>query len=164
MRTKQEVLDQIRRHGEKTYPEEGCGFLLGEALEDGNVVVATLAVENSQEENRRRRYIITPDDYHNADCVARKTGLDIVGIFHSHPDHPARPSATDLAEATFPGFTYVIVSVQHGEADDLTAWQLAPDRSRFDPEPIHVEESPGAVSHTSNGFHHGIPEIVRQKK
>lgn len=136
MITTQDLLDAIGAHGERTYPEECCGFLLGEMGPEGNRVVALHPVENRQEENRERRYVITPADYNTADRAARAQGLDIVGIYHSHPDHPARPSETDLAEATFPGYTYVIVSVKQGRAADLTAWTLAPDRSRFDSEPI----------------------------
>lgn len=141
MTTTQDILDAIGVHGERTYPEECCGFLLGEMGPDGNRVVALQAVENRQEQNRERRYIITPADYNAADRAARTQRLDIVGIYHSHPDHPARPSATDLAEATFPGYTYVIVSVQQGRAADLTAWSLAPDRSRFESEAITIVDT-----------------------
>lgn len=138
------ILDAIAEHGQATYPEECCGFLLGEMTPDGNRVTALHRVDNRQDENRRRRYLITPDDYRAADRQARTQGLDIVGIYHSHPDHPARPSVTDLAEATFPGYTYVIVSILKGEPGPLNAWALAPDRSRFDPEPIVQEELPTA--------------------
>ena len=141
MTTTTEILDAIRAHGQETYPEECCGFLLGEMKPDGNHVTALQRVENRREENRERRYTITPADYQAADRAARKQGVDIVGIYHSHPDHPARPSATDLADATFPGYTYVIVSVQQGRAADLTAWSLASDRSRFEDEPVIASES-----------------------
>ena len=139
MHTTPNILDAIREHGEATYPEECCGFLLGRITADGdNYVVSAWRVENRHAENRKRRYTITPQDYHAADCAARNQELDIVGFYHSHPDHPARPSATDLAEATFPGYTYVIVSIRDGQAADLTAWSLAPDRSRFDAESIDL--------------------------
>lgn len=139
MQTTSDVLDAIRAHGEATYPEECCGFLLGRTTPAGNEVVAIQRVANRQATNRERRYTITPDDYQAAAKAARIQGLDVVGFYHSHPDHPARPSETDLAEATFPGYTYVIVRVQQGAADELTAWALAPDRSRFDPEPITLD-------------------------
>lgn len=139
MRTTTDVLNEIRAHGRATYPEECCGFLLGEQQPDGNVVTAVRPVENRHGEGRERRYTIAPSDYHEADRAARRQGLDVVGFYHSHPDHPAAPSATDLAEATFPGYTYVIVAVQRGEPGDLTAWTLAPDRSRFLPDPVHTE-------------------------
>ena len=138
MHTTPDILDAIRRHGEATYPEECCGFLLGRTTDEGNHVISAWRVENRRAENRERRYTITPQDYHAADSAARRQGLDIVGFYHSHPDHPARPSTTDLAEATFPGYTYVIFSVQNGQAAALTAWSLAPDRSRFDIESIDL--------------------------
>ncbi len=138
MRTHPDILNAIRAHGEATYPEECCGFLLGHTTAEGNAISVAWRVENRRTENRERRYTITPDDYHAADREARRQQLDIVGFYHSHPDHPARPSATDLAEATFPGYTYVIVSVQEGIAADLTAWSLAPDRSRFNAESIDI--------------------------
>ncbi len=138
MHTLPDVLDAVRAHARATYPEECCGFLLGRAAAGGHHVVAARRVENRRAENRERRYRITPQDYRAADADARARGLDIVGFYHSHPDHPARPSATDQAEASFPGYTYVIVSVEGGEPAALTAWSLAPDRSRFDAEPIDL--------------------------
>jgi len=140
MQTTPTVLDDIRSHGAETYPEEGCGFLLGTATADGNRVVDVRPVENRQAENRERRYQITPAAYQAADRAAQERGLDVVGFYHSHPDHPAEPSETDLQEATFPGYTYVIVSVQNGTPGEMTAWTLAPDRSTFNEEEIEIEQ------------------------
>src|SRR6056297_3343347 len=107
MITTESVLDEIRQHGADAYPEEGCGFLLGTVTDDGdNRVVAIRRAVNRQSEWRTRRYQLTADDYREADEAAREQGLNVVGIYHSHPDHPARPSETDLDEATFPGYTY----------------------------------------------------------
>lgn len=141
MTTQTDILADIRMHGQDAYPEECCGFLLGHTGPDGNHVAATHRVANRESENRERRYTITSDDYRAADRAAATQGLDVVGFYHSHPDHPARPSATDLAEATFPGYTYVIVSVQGGAPAEMTAWTLAPDRSKFEPESIVHEET-----------------------
>lgn len=139
MITVQHVLDDIREHGADAYPEEGCGFLLGTVTDDGeNRVVTIRRVPNRQADHRTRRYQLTANDYRAADDAAQEQGLDVVGIYHSHPDHPARPSETDLEEATFPGFTYAIVSVHDGAATELTAWSLAPDRSQFHHEEITV--------------------------
>ena len=138
MTTKQHVLDAIRAHGEATYPQECCGFLLGASSGRENRVLAIWKAQNRHTETRRR-YQITPQDYRQADRAAREQNLDVVGFYHSHPDHPAGPSPTDLAEATFPGYTYVIVSVQNGSAKTLTAWSLAPDRSQFNPEDVRLE-------------------------
>lgn len=131
MKASEDVLNEIRRHGETTYPEECCGFLLGDMGADGNAVQAAWRAVNRNGDRRNDRYIISADDFRSAEKTASKLGLDIVGMYHSHPDHPARPSTTDLEMATFPGYTYMIVSVQHGRAAELTAWTLAPDRSEF---------------------------------
>lgn len=144
MITTPDVLNPIRAHGAETYPEECCGFLLGTTEDDTNVVRATRRVENRHSDHRERRYTITPDDYQAADKAAREQGLDIVGFYHSHPDHPAEPSKTDLQKATFPGYTYVIVSVRHGTPANLTAWTLAPDRSRFEEEAVMIETKASA--------------------
>ena len=139
MTTTQPILDAIRAYGEAAYPQECCGFLLGQTSVEGNRVRALWQAQNRHGDDRRRRYQITPADYRTADRAARQEGLDVVGFYHSHPDHPARPSPTDLAEATFPGYTYVIVAVERGTAAELTAWSLAPDRSRFEAEDVRLE-------------------------
>jgi proteasome lid subunit RPN8/RPN11 len=140
MKTSSDILGQIRTHGADAYPEEGCGFLLGTVTDGGdNRVTAVHRAANRRTDHRTHRYELTADDYRDADAAAQQQGLDVVGTYHSHPDHPARPSATDLEEATFPGYTYVIVSVHDGTPEDLTAWTLALDRSEFQREHITVE-------------------------
>ena len=139
MITTDSVLTDIRQHGADAYPEEGCGFLLGTVTDAGvNRVAAIRRATNRHPEWRTRRYQLTADDYREADAAAQEQGLDVVGVYHSHPDHPAEPSETDLDEATFPGYTYVIVAVHDGTPEDLTAWTLAPDRSEFRREDIAV--------------------------
>lgn len=140
MTTTDDVLNAVRRHGAQAYPEEGCGFLLGRVRDGENRIVDTMPVANRRTENRERRYEITPDDYRKANREASDRGLDVVGFYHSHPDHPAEPSATDLDEATFPGYTYMIVSVHGGTPVDITAWTLAADRSEFQAQDITVEQ------------------------
>lgn len=140
MKTRQDVLDAMSRHACETYPEECCGVLLG-TLDAGDVAVeATRAVENRRPEQRERRYLITPEDYRTADRAAQASGLDIVGFYHSHPDVPPVPSQTDLEEATFPGFSYIIVSVRNGRPAETRAWNLVPDRSRFVEDEIVLSE------------------------
>ncbi|MXW63363.1 MAG: M67 family metallopeptidase [Bacteroidetes bacterium SB0662_bin_6] len=139
MQTQADVLDYIRRHGEETYPEECCGFLIGRLHADGNEAVYARRAVNRNENRREDRYVIAPGEYLEADLAARRENLDIVGIYHSHPDHPAVPSRTDLELATFPGYSYVIVSVENGKAANLSAWALAEDRSRFLPEEIYAQ-------------------------
>jgi proteasome lid subunit RPN8/RPN11 len=127
------VLEAIRDHGAEAYPHECCGALLGR---DGTVVEAW-ALPNTTEEGPRRRFLIRPADYRSAEQRASATGLELLGFYHSHPDHPARPSQYDLDHA-WPVFTYVILSVMSGEPGDLTSWRLAADRSAFEPELLNL--------------------------
>ena len=127
--------DAIRAHGERGYPEEVCGFLIGQASGDDKAVVRLLPIENIREENRARRFEIAPDDFYKADSAARDDGQAILGFYHSHPDHPARPSEYDREHA-WPWYSYIIVSVQGGKAADLTSWVLKDDGSTFDAEEI----------------------------
>ena len=90
---------------------------------------------NTTEEGPRRRFLVRPDDYRAAERQARDAGGDLLGFYHSHPDHPARPSQYDLDHA-WPFFSYVIVSVTAGTAADMTSWRLRDDRSAFDEEPL----------------------------
>ncbi len=124
------VLAGIRRHAAETYPYECCGALIG-SDQDGAVDVIDLRpLENVTEEGPRRRFRVSPDDYRQSEAHARQAGADLVGFYHSHPDHPAEPSQYDLDHA-WPNFSYVIVSVRAGQPGDLRSWRLLPDRSRF---------------------------------
>lgn len=118
---------EIRRHGEETYPHECCGALVG----SGNRVTATVALPNTTEEGPRRRFLVRPSDYRLAEGRARELGGDLLGFYHSHPDHPARPSQYDLDHA-WPTFAYIIVAVASGQARDMTVWFLKADRSTFE--------------------------------
>jgi proteasome lid subunit RPN8/RPN11 len=128
---KKAVAAAIRDHGRQTFPFECCGAMLGR---DG-VVLEAHALANTTEEGPRRRFLVRPDDYRAAEKRAREAGLDLLGFYHSHPDHPARPSQYDLDHA-WPSFSYVIVSVMAGEDKALTSWRLKEDRSAFDEEPV----------------------------
>ncbi len=119
----------IRAHGAETYPNECCGALIGR---DG-VVTDTFALPNATEEGPRRRFLVRPQDYRSAERRASDVGADLLGFYHSHPDHPARPSQYDLDHA-WPVFSYVIVSVRAGVSEDMTSWRLREDRSEFDQE------------------------------
>jgi proteasome lid subunit RPN8/RPN11 len=123
----------IRAHGASTFPHECCGALLGR---DGAAQEA-FALPNTTDEGPRRRFLVRPDDYRVAEKRARERGLDLIGFYHSHPDHPAVPSQYDLDHA-WPSFSYVIVSVMAGEPGDLRSWRLNDDRSRFDEESLQV--------------------------
>jgi len=123
----------IRRHGREAYPQECCGALIGR----DQVVTEALALPNSTEEGPRRRFLVRPVDYRAAERRAAQLGAELVGFYHSHPDHPARPSRYDLDHA-WPVFAYVIVAVEGGEPRALTSWRLRDDRSAFDEEPVTV--------------------------
>ena len=129
--------DEIRRHGEETYPHECCGALVGR----GNRVEATVALPNTTEEGPRRRFLVRPSDYRLAEQRGRELGGELLGFYHSHPDHPARPSQYDLDHA-WPTFAYVIVSVASGQAGDITVWWLKDDRSIFEEGELHGDENP----------------------
>jgi proteasome lid subunit RPN8/RPN11 len=131
------VEDEIRRHGEETYPHECCGALVGR----GGRVEATVALPNTTEEGPRRRFLVRPSDYRLAEQRGRELGGELLGFYHSHPDHPARPSQYDLDHA-WPTFAYVIVSVASGQAGDITVWWLKDDRSIFEEGELHGDENP----------------------
>lgn len=123
------IADAIRAHGSETYPNECCGALYGRE----GVVAATYALPNTTEEGPRRRFLVRPQDYRDAEKRATELDAELLGFYHSHPDHPARPSQYDLDHA-WPYFSYIIVAVREGEAGDMTSWRLREDRSAFDEE------------------------------
>src|SRR6186997_2433017 len=121
------VDEAIRAHGQATYPHECCGALLGRDRQ----VTDILALPNTTEEGPRRRFLVRPSDYRLAEQQAAALNGELLGFYHSHPDHPARPSQFDLDHA-WPTFAYVIVSVMAGTARDMTVWWLKEDRSDFE--------------------------------
>lgn len=129
--------DEIRRHGERDYPYECCGLLIGRFETDGRkTVVETYPISNAREEAaKRNRFLIRPEELMRGERFARERGLDVVGFYHSHPDHPAHPSQYDLDHA-WPTYSYIIVSVREGHAENLLSWEMKADRSQFDPEEI----------------------------
>lgn len=134
-----EVLARIHAHGEESYPEEGAGFLLGADSGNGSRAVTSIfPLTNSREhEARHNRYLITPEDYLKAELTADKLGLSLIGVFHSHPDHPNRPSEYDREWAQ-PFFSYIITTVNEGKAIDSRSWRLLEDRSTFEEEKINT--------------------------
>jgi proteasome lid subunit RPN8/RPN11 len=130
--------ESIRRHGESTYPEECCGFLLGTGDGDDKNVVGILRADNQRRDSARNRYLIAPEDYLAAELQAQRSGLEIVGFYHSHPDSEARPSEFDRKQA-LPWCSYLIVTVVGGRAEGLSSWVLAEDHSEFIEEMIASE-------------------------
>jgi proteasome lid subunit RPN8/RPN11 len=127
--------DEIHRHGESDFPHECCGLVIGVFdAGGGKLVHEILPIPNAREdEAKRNRFLIAPEDLMRGEMHARRNKLDVLGFYHSHPDHPAVPSAFDLEHA-WPVYSYVIVSVLSGKAVDLKSWELHSDRSRFDQE------------------------------
>ena len=147
--------EQLRAHGVETYPYECCGVLLGHATDEGNAVVEIVRAGNTRVDSLHNRYNIAPEELVKIQRQARKAGLDIVGFYHSHPDHPAMWSSTDFAEAHWLGCSYVITRVAGdkttGAPEDTNSFLLrgsGEDDKRFEPEPIEIlmrEESAQTV-------------------
>jgi len=143
-----DVERSIRAHGQETYPHECCGALVGK---DG-IVTTVVALPNTTEEGPRRRFLVRPSDYRQAERRAAEMGGELLGFYHSHPDHPAKPSQYDLDHA-WPTFAYIIVSVMNGAAADMTVWYLKHDRSSF-------EE--GSLDHGENSHSHSAQTLHGQ--
>jgi proteasome lid subunit RPN8/RPN11 len=145
-----EIADKIRKHGAETYPHECCGALLGrDAPETGSTatagavnlpareVLALFPLVNRREDSPHNRFSVTPDDVRAADKAAGERGLELIGWYHSHPDHPARPSQYDREHA-WPWYSYIIVSVANGKPQEMTSWRLSDDRSGYACEEIAI--------------------------
>jgi proteasome lid subunit RPN8/RPN11 len=126
---------EIRDHGARDYPHECCGAMLGIDGEAGREVRALFPLINRRDDSSRNRLSINPDDLRAAERAAAERGLELLGWYHSHPDHPARPSEFDREHA-WPWYSYVIVSVDAGAPKDLTSWLLQDDRTTFQPEVV----------------------------
>ena len=128
----------IRDQGQRIFPHECCGFILGKVEDDVRSVVSLIDVDNERgDEEKHNRFTIGPRDFLKAERQARRDGLAVLGFYHSHPNAPARPSAYDLEHA-WPWYSYVIVSIQEGQAELMTSWIMRDDRSQFDEETLVV--------------------------
>ena len=136
--------NEIAVHGERDYPYECCGLLLGSLAGNGaKLVVETYAISNAREEGaKRNRFLIRPEELMRGERYAITRNLEVVGFYHSHPDHPAVPSPYDLEHA-WPVYSYIVVSIKAAEAQDLRSWEMQTDRSRFEEEEIHVRQTRG---------------------
>jgi proteasome lid subunit RPN8/RPN11 len=144
------IAEQIRAHGAETYPHECCGALLGRDSgvvserdrgknlpTPGREILQLFPLVNRRDDSPRNRFSVTAQDVLEAEKAAREQGLEVVGWYHSHPDHPARPSEYDRDHA-WPWYSYIIVSVQNGAPQDMTSWRLNDDRAEFSPEGIEI--------------------------
>jgi proteasome lid subunit RPN8/RPN11 len=134
--------NELRKHGEETYPHECCGVLLGEMRDGQNLVKASVRCGNTREDTPHNRYNIDPRELVRIQRQAHESGMDIVGFYHSHPDHPAQWSQTDFAEAHWIGCSYVITAVKQGKAEVTNSFLLTgttEEDKNFQDEPIRVE-------------------------
>jgi len=125
----------IHDHARETYPEECAGALIGIDTGEMKVVVDVWRAENTHEEDRGRRFLIEPLQIKEFEEKAQERDMDLLGFYHSHPDHPARPSEYDREHA-WPYYSYVIASVGKDEVEDMRSWVLRDDRSGYDEESI----------------------------
>jgi len=139
-----DIYDAIRRHGEETYPDECCGILLGLSDAGDNRVAEAIRAGNTRTDSAHNRYHIAPQELVRAQRQGRERGLDIIGFYHSHPDHPAMWSQTDLAEAHWMSCSYVITAVEKGKARQTNSFLLmgsSEEDKRLEVEPINVESA-----------------------
>jgi proteasome lid subunit RPN8/RPN11 len=136
---------EIREHGQRAFPDECCGFLIGRDRDDVRRIDVILAATNDRNSGERHhRFTIPPEAFVSATREARRLDLDVLGFYHSHPNAPARPSQYDLEHA-WPVYSYLIVSVRDRRADDMTCWVMRNDRTRFD------EQTVTAMQASENG-------------
>ncbi len=135
------LYDEIRLHGEQTYPHECCGVLLGKNIDGSNYVTESVRAGNTRTDSAHNRYNIAPQELVRIQRQARQAGLDIVGFYHSHPDHPAQWSQTDHEEAHWLGCSYVITAVAGGHAELTNSFRLTgscEEDKRLEPEKVDV--------------------------
>jgi proteasome lid subunit RPN8/RPN11 len=126
------LLTEIAAHGERDYPYECCGLLLGSFAAGGvKTVRETYPISNAREESaKRNRFLIRPEELLRGERYAEQQALDVLGFYHSHPDHPAVPSQYDLEHA-WPVYSYIVISVAAGRVREVRSWEMQADRSRF---------------------------------
>ena len=134
--------EALRAHGEETYPHECCGVMLGKSAPEGNTVRQIVRAGNTRTDSAHNRYNIAPQELVKIQRQARTLGLDIVGFYHSHPDHPAQWSPTDFAEAHWIGCSYVITAVEKGKAAITNSFLLtgtSEEDKKFEDEPVEID-------------------------
>jgi proteasome lid subunit RPN8/RPN11 len=134
-----DVAERIRHHGAETFPYECCGALLGRDSQETREVLELFPLVNRRDDSPRNRFEVTANDVRDAEKAATAHGLEVIGWYHSHPDHPARPSDFDREHA-WPWYSYVIVSVMAGKPADMTSWRLRDDRQNYSPEAIEIRK------------------------
>ncbi len=137
LKIEEESYNTMLQHAEETYPYECCGFFYGEDKGNGErEIVVAKPVANSKKGDQRRRFEISAIDYLTAEQYADANDLTLLGLYHSHPNHPAKPSSHDLKQAV-PYFSYIIISVMDGKSEKVTSWQLD-ENNEFEEESIET--------------------------
>ena len=142
LKLNEQVYDAIRHHGEQTYPHECCGVLLGRSEDGINAVEDAVRAGNTRTDSAHNRYHIAPQELVKIQRMGRERKLDIIGFYHSHPDHPAQWSTTDFAEAHWLGCSYVITAVEKGKARQTNSFLLMgtnEENKSFENERVEVE-------------------------
>lgn len=133
----QKAEEIMREHAIRDFPDECCGFLYGEETDTDRMIELAVPVENKKEGDKKRRFEISAIDYMKAEQYALKNKIDLLGVYHSHPQHPAIASEHDLKQA-MPFFSYIILSVMDGKIDDIKSWKLNEENTAFDEETIKI--------------------------
>ncbi len=147
LRVSHTSLHKMKVHAMRAFPEECCGMLLGQDGDGRRTIVDVIEMRNERRENRERRFLISPEEFQHAERLARNSGVEVVGFYHSHPDHPAQPSQFDLEHA-MPWWSYIIVSVEGGLPTSVRSWVLRDDRLGYAEEAITMLEADIQHSHT----------------
>lgn len=134
----QKPLDEMINDAVRTFPDECCGFLFGKEDSDSRTVIKIRVVDNAKEGDKRRRFMISAKDYLKAEQFADENNLQLMGVYHSHPNHPAIPSEHDRVAAQ-PYFSYIILSVMNNEFDHIRSWQLN-QQQQFEEEKVLIQQ------------------------
>lgn len=131
-----DAIETIMKEGEKIFPNEACGFLFGTEKKQ-RIIKKVLPIQNAKKGDQSRRFEISAFDYMKAEKYALDNNIQLLGIYHSHPNHPAIASEHDLKVA-MPYFSYVIISVLEGRADKIMSWKLKEDKREFQEEKVLI--------------------------
>jgi len=134
----QTPLNEMIKDAVRTFPDECCGFLLGKEENNIRTIIKIQVVDNAKEGDKRRRFIISAKDYLKAELFADENNLQLIGVYHSHPNHPAIPSEHDRVAAQ-PYFSYIILSVMNNEFDHIRSWRLN-ELQQFEEEKILIQQ------------------------
>ncbi len=134
------IFDDISEHSKDSYPEECCGILVGSDRDGDRIITESHRAKNVAEERRHERYLIDERKLIDVMKTVRGSGVDVIGFYHSHPDYPSRPSGFDTETAAWPGYSYLIASVEKDGVASARSWVMPDDEGEFVEEPMKIEE------------------------